>query len=110
MDAPKQLTETLHEYGKADGAGEKAENKTSSLNESSPITHSSLTEVVEDMQWEKAQNQGLGKAPTKVNPISTPPFTNFPSMTELSRSEEDIPPGFEGQHRMEVLVQKILIN
>lgn len=51
-----------------------------------------------------------GKAPTKVNPISTPPFTNFPSMTELSRSEEDIPPGFEGQHRMEVLVQKILIR
>lgn len=33
LDAPKQLTETLHEYGKADGAGEKAENKTSSLNE-----------------------------------------------------------------------------
>lgn len=49
LDAPKQLTETLHENGKVNGAGGKAEEKTSTLNDYLPVIHNTRAEPREDM-------------------------------------------------------------
>lgn len=104
--APEQMFVTLHENGKAEGVGEKAEIKTSPLNASSPVTHSPLPEVSDVMQWEKVQKLGLEEVPNQVNTFPKPLFTNSPSVIEPLGSEEDIPPGFKGQLRKEILVAK----
>lgn len=93
LEVPKQLTVTLQEISKGDGAGVKSENKTSTKIDSSPVTYSTRSEVAEEMQWDKVQNQALRKAPSEVNPISTPTFSIFPSVSDLLRFKEDIPPG-----------------
>lgn len=60
------------------------------------------------MQWEKELHQALRKTPLEVNPISMPIPISSPSVSTFSRFEEDIPPGFGGQHMKEPVVTKVV--
>ncbi|KAK7834224.1 hypothetical protein CFP56_024821 [Quercus suber] len=108
LEAPKQLTVTTHGSSKGEGAGVKSDFKTSIKIDSSPATYCTRSEVAEEMQWEKVQNQALRKAPSEVIPIPTSIISISPSVPDLSRSEDDIPPGFEGHHRNVVVGSKVL--
>lgn len=104
LDAPNLLSGMLYELGQVCGAEGKVGKKPSSLIDNSPDTRNTRIEPTEAMQWEKERKQDLGNAPSEVNLFSTSSSTNSPFVTELSGSEEDIPPSFEGQRRMRVFV------
>ena len=106
VDVSNQLPRTLHENGKVDGVEQKVGKKSSSLSVSLPVTHGTQIKLTEAMQWVKEKNHELRKAHPKVNPLSTFPCTNLPSVSEPAESEDDIPPSFEGQHRMGDFVAK----
>ena len=103
----KQLTVTPHEISKGDGADGKSEDNISIKIDNSPVTYSSRSEVAEEMQWAKVQDQVLGKASSEANPLSKSTFPISSSVSDISVSEEDIPSGFGVQHKSVVVVSKV---
>ena len=107
IEEPRQLTATSH--GKSKGAGSVGIPgiETPSTSVSPHVNHSSQSDVAEEMQWANMQDRALGRAPSEVNPISTPnpPFLSI--VSDCIESEEDIPPGFEGQLRRLDVVTKV---
>ena len=99
---------TPHEEGKDEDAGVKSENRISSKLDNSSVTSSTQSEIAEEMQWEKGLHQALRKMPLEVNPLSTPFPILSPSVSVFSGFEEDIPPGFGGQHMGETVVTKVV--
>ena len=99
---------TPHEEGKDEDAGVKSENRISSKLDNSSVTSSTQSEIAEEMQWEKGLHQALRKMPLEVNPLSTPFPIFSPSVSVFSGFEEDIPPGFGGQHMGETVVTKVV--
>ena len=85
----------------------KSENRISSKLDNSSVISSTRFEVAKEMQWEKVLHQALRKMPLEVNPRSTPISFFSPFVYDISGSEEDIPPGFGGQHMRETDVTKV---
>ena len=99
LEAPIQLSVTPREGGKGDGADGKVEETTSTKSDNVSTTPCSRSEASEESLWMKRHDQFLGKTPFEVSPFSTCSLP-FPAvLSEAIVSEEDIPPGFEGQPR-----------
>ena len=99
LEAPIQLSVTPREGGKGDGADGKGEEATSTKSDNVSTTPCSRSEASEESLWMKRHEQFLGKTPFEVSPLSTCSLP-FPAvLSEAIVSEEDIPPGFEGQPR-----------
>ena len=96
LEEPIKQQVILHELSKANGLVEKVGNATFPLSASLSCFPDNRLVLVDTMQWEKEQKQDLRRALPKVNSFPTSHLTNLPTVTELSRVEDEIPLGFEG--------------
>ena len=98
-EAPIQLSVNPREGGMGDGAGGKGDEATSTKSVNVSSTPCSQSDASEESRRMTRQDQFLGKTPCEVSPLSTCSHP-FPAvLSEAIVSEEDIPPGFEGQPR-----------